>query len=137
MGIIIRTPNIKQRAKWLKTGVRPTMNKAGFKTILFLRLQWSAGKGGNEKSMKRLSKAYKKKKTESGRKGIPDMNFEGNMTQGLTIIQKEEDTVEVTFREPERKKAAGNQARRSNMFVLSRKHKDTILKFVLSKIQGK
>jgi len=120
-----------------------TVNKALFKVGTLSKAElvknWSKGKGGNnaawqgeflENPASELSPTYELFKASKGKTPIPNMSFTGQMQRALTPTKLGgENTVSLRFL-GENDKAAGNHDKRPNMFILSKKFKDKMVKAV-------
>ncbi len=113
-----------------------------FKTGEWLKLRilrnWDQGRGASGDSLKALSPAYLKAKTETGvstgsgkryGEGIPNMTLTGQMRRALFVEKNGRKSITLTFREGEKAKARGNAKNRPTIMDadqdLARKTRDT------------
>lgn len=144
--IIINLDDIEARVKNLKR-IDKTLLDSGLATKRHLVRNWLNGKGGDEKSMKTLTKNYADKKKLGNRK--PTLNLTGLMQLSLFAKKLSKTSVIVTFRNfkrptkgkssgpQNRDVARGNQKTRPNMMDLSNRFTTKITNFVLKQLQRK
>jgi len=113
----VKTPSLKQRIKALKKFDNVVFKVATrMKSLLFQN--WSGSKGADDKKFDALSMDYKEKKEESGRHGVRNMLYSGNMAQDLDPVKAQDFKYILKFRSAkERKKARGNHKYADNMML--------------------
>ena len=113
--------NLKKRVKALTTGLPANMQKTGNEGIILVQENWNKAKGADGKKLDDLQKAYKARKRKSGRKGIPDLQFSGQLRQSMFARVRGNKAL-LTFRGREAlQKARGNAKTRNNMMLPGRK----------------
>jgi len=139
---IIDLRNIERRFKYLKTGLSKDLIAEAQATKIFLKRNWLAGKGGDEKAMKGLTPRYKRLKTSQGGKGIPDLigpntkrGAGGQLQSSMVVIKKSSSKVIITFSGNRNLNVArGLIKKRRGMMMISEKQKRRVIKNIYKRM---
>jgi hypothetical protein len=105
--VIANLENFQHRFKNIRN-ILPGLIKAGEATTAGMIENWIKGKGGNDRRMQPLTPRYKRRKIESGRKGIPDLNVSGDLYRSFITRRQGRYVVKLTFTRDAMGKALGN-----------------------------
>jgi hypothetical protein len=111
----VKIPTLEKRLKTLKKFDKIVFQVANRLKLLLL-VNFQKGKGADDKKFKPLSPDYAEAKSESGRHGIRNLLFSGNMLQDMAPRAVEKMKYLLKFASArERKKAQGNSEHAPNM----------------------
>lgn len=116
MAVRVKLPTIKDREKKAKN-IDKILFQVGGRLQLLLENNWDKGLGSDGKKLPALTKAYEKKKSASGRKGVRTFSFSGLMRQGLFLARVSRSKLRLKFVNSQIPKARGNVKYAQNMMV--------------------
>ena len=127
--VIFKLDDTKKVVKNIK-GIQSIMIRAGELAIGEIVKKWNKGKGGNNKTMKALTDKYRAKKKASGRRGIRDLNWTGDLYRSFITRREGSDKVALTFTNDAKSKAAANYNRDNNMMKVGRDIRNKVLDII-------